>query len=101
MLGLLWAVIKVFQVVFSDSSFESAQALDITNPSLFGILGFNSLIAYFVVRPKRKPPTPSTAASHAPASKTTCDQCGMSFPSGYYLAKSSDDRYLCESCRPS
>ncbi len=36
---------------------------------------------------------------YAPASKTTCDQCGSSFPSGLYLEKSEDSRYLCEKCR--
>lgn len=36
---------------------------------------------------------------YAPASKTTCDRCGSSVPSGFYLQKSHDSRYLCEKCR--
>jgi hypothetical protein len=39
------------------------------------------------------------AGSYAPASKTACDQCGKSFPSGFYLQKCEDGRYLCEACR--
>jgi hypothetical protein len=42
----------------------------------------------------------SLPGSHAPPSKTTCDQCGGSFPSSLYLERSSQDgRYLCEGCR--
>lgn len=40
-----------------------------------------------------------SSVSCTPASKTTCDQCGNSFPSGFYLQKSKDDRYLCEKCQ--
>src|SRR5271170_7328917 len=36
---------------------------------------------------------------YAPASRTTCDQCRNSFPSGFYLEKSRDGRFLCEKCR--
>lgn len=35
----------------------------------------------------------------APASKTTCDQCQDSFPSGFYLEKSEDGVFRCEKCR--
>jgi len=37
--------------------------------------------------------------AHPAASKTTCDRCGGSFPSAFYLEKSEDGRYLCEKCR--
>jgi hypothetical protein len=95
----LWAVAKVIEIL-SDGI--SARALDITNPSGLGILAFVSFVAYFFVRPgKQTGQTGKTAApvDYAPASKTRCDQCGKSFPSGYYLAKSQDNRYLCEACR--
>jgi hypothetical protein len=36
---------------------------------------------------------------YAPGSKTACDQCGSPVPSGFYLEKSPDSRYLCETCR--
>ncbi len=41
----------------------------------------------------------SANPGYAPASKTTCDRCGNSFPSGFYVEKSQDSRYLCEKCR--
>ncbi|MGA3023248.1 MAG: zinc ribbon domain-containing protein [Bryobacteraceae bacterium] len=47
----LWIVVKVLEVISSGGL--SAQALDITNPSLLGIVGFSSLIAYFFVRPRK------------------------------------------------
>jgi hypothetical protein len=66
------------------------------------------LLGFWMIRHRRahKAPGPSvgesfhkTLAEHAPASKTTCDRCGGSFPSGFYLEKSHDGRYLCENCR--
>jgi hypothetical protein len=37
----------------------------------------------------------------APPASTTCDKCGESFPSHFYLEKSADGQYLCEKCRGS
>ena len=38
-------------------------------------------------------------ALHPSASKTTCDRCGMSFTSHFYLQRVGSDKYLCENCR--
>jgi hypothetical protein len=89
----LWIIVKAVEVASSGGGFALARALDFTNPSLFGIVGFASLIAYFFVRPKTVPPI------YAPASKNTCDQCGSSFLSNLFLEKSQDGRHLCEKCR--
>ena len=43
-----WIIFKVWQLVADFSS----DALDISNPSLLGLVGFGSLIAYFFVTPK-------------------------------------------------
>lgn len=58
-------------------------------------------IVVAVILPFGRPRTEGHDASviHAPVSKTTCDQCGGSFPSGFYLERSQDGRYLCEKCR--
>jgi peptidoglycan/LPS O-acetylase OafA/YrhL len=34
-----------------------------------------------------------------PAGKTTCDKCGYTFPSHYYLKEIEGRGYLCEQCR--
>lgn len=105
---LIWVLVKavdIFQAMSSGSGFAMAQAVDFTNPSRLSIIGVGSIIAYFFVRPKGT--TAGTVesedavapAEYAPAVKTTCDQCGESFPSGYYLVKSEGNRYLCQTCR--
>ena len=98
LLGIIWAAAKVVEVASSGGGFALEQALDITNPSLLGILGVGGFVAYFFVRPANVQ-AHTAPVEHAPASKTMCDQCGRSFPSSYYLAKSPDNRYLCEACR--
>jgi hypothetical protein len=40
-----------------------------------------------------------TQPTYAPTSKTNCDKCGRSYPSGRYLEKAAGDQYLCEQCR--
>jgi uncharacterized membrane protein len=45
--GWCWLFFKCFELL---SSGFSARALDVTNPSLLGIVGFGSWIAYFFVR---------------------------------------------------
>jgi hypothetical protein len=45
----LWLIVKVITIASGDV----LQALDFTNPSLLGILGFSSLVAYFFVRPRK------------------------------------------------
>jgi hypothetical protein len=49
-LAWLWIIVKVLELAVNG---VSARALDFTNPSLLGIVGFGSLIAYFFVRPKK------------------------------------------------
>jgi uncharacterized membrane protein YhaH (DUF805 family) len=45
-------------------------------------------------------PLLQTAGSTATLAPTTvCGRCGESFPSGFYLEKSADGKYLCEKCR--
>jgi hypothetical protein len=46
----LWIVVSVLMVLSGHRSL--LDALDFTNPSFLGIVGFLSLIAYFCVRPK-------------------------------------------------
>ena len=56
-LAWLWIIVKVLELAVNG---VSADALDITNPSPLGIVGFGSLIAYFFVKPKKaKPGAPS------------------------------------------
>jgi hypothetical protein len=50
-LGWLWVGVKTLQLLTGGMT---ARALDFTNPSLFGIIGFGSLVAYFFVRPKKQ-----------------------------------------------
>jgi tetratricopeptide (TPR) repeat protein len=52
-LGWLWVAAKMIELITSGSSLQLARALDFTNPSLFGILGFSSLIASFFVGRKQ------------------------------------------------
>ncbi len=40
-----------------------------------------------------------TGSKYAPRNKSTCDRCGVSFPSAYYLERATDGSYLCEKCR--
>lgn len=53
MIAILWIVLKVLQL--ATGSF-SAGALDVTNPSLLGLIGFGCLVAYFFVRPRKGKP---------------------------------------------
>lgn len=55
-LACLWIVFKVVQLLVDGLNVDD---LDISNPSLLGIVGFGSLVAYFFVRPKKvKNPSP-------------------------------------------
>jgi drug/metabolite transporter superfamily protein YnfA len=48
----LWIVVSVMMVLSGQRSL--LDALDISNPSILGIVGFISVIAYFVVRPNKQ-----------------------------------------------
>jgi hypothetical protein len=66
------------------------------------VAGLAALGLGFVPRtdgPKNHSQEQAGTGPYAPASKTTCDQCGSFFPSGLYLEKSQDGRYVCEKCR--
>lgn len=49
----LWIVVKALEVISSGGGLALARTLDVTNPSLFGIVGFISFISYFFVRPRK------------------------------------------------
>jgi hypothetical protein len=57
-LAAFWIVVSVIFVLSGKRSL--AHALDFTNPSPLGLIGFFSLIAYFLVRPRTKPTIQST-----------------------------------------
>jgi hypothetical protein len=83
----LWIFAKVLEVISSlGHPLYLARALDFTNPSLFGIVGFVSLIAYFFVRPKKHPAGTSMSSSvmkicpkckgNVLENETSCVTCG-------------------------
>lgn len=88
-------------------SFRAMQAGNPNAPMIFvaclalggGLLagGYGQYCSMFDARSGNR--TAPADAGYAPASKTTCDRCGNSVPSGFYLEKSQDGRYLCEKCR--
>lgn len=95
---------------FTDAEFAAFKRYEFLDKVAWGgsfaaDIGFVVGLRAFMMRkapfqnPESAQSTPAHNPVYAPASKTTCDQCGGSVPSGFYLEKSHGSRYLCEKCR--